>query len=112
MPGVSGLQIVARTLAGGICDTCVSAHKQFLVRVRLGVELLPNEIGGRIPTLERGPEFVDWTAERAFPGRAGWAQQILLDAAYKLWSLPDFLKGADPLRAPITKGAAELVALP
>ncbi len=57
-------------------------------------------------------EFVDWTAERAFPGRAGWAQQILLDAGYKLWSLPDFLKGADPFSAPITKGETELVALP
>jgi len=57
-------------------------------------------------------EFVDWTAERAFPGRAGWAQQILLDAGYKLWSLPDFLKGADPLSAPVTKGDLELVAFP
>ncbi|MBV8732050.1 MAG: FkbM family methyltransferase [Acidobacteriia bacterium] len=57
-------------------------------------------------------EFLDWAEERAFPGKAGWAQQILLDAGYRLWSLAEFVRGGAPLTAPITKGKADILAMP
>jgi hypothetical protein len=57
-------------------------------------------------------EFCDWAEERAFPGRKGWAQEILLDAGYRLWTLPDFLAGGEQLAAPVTAGAGSIVGLP
>lgn len=49
-------------------------------------------------------EFCDWAEERAFPGRRGWAQQILLDAGYTLWLMEEYRRHGDPLSAPVTDG--------
>jgi FkbM family methyltransferase len=57
-------------------------------------------------------EFCDWAEERAFPGRRGWAQEILLGRGYKLWLLSDFLAGRQPLEAPVREGFCSIVALP
>jgi FkbM family methyltransferase len=57
-------------------------------------------------------EFCDWAEERAFPGRRGWAQEILLRSGYKLWRLSDFLAGGQPLDAPVREGFCSIVALP
>src|SRR5689334_18587341 len=53
-PGVMGLQIMACTLAYVIFHMCVSTHKQFLVRVCLGEELLPNKFDRAVSTAECG----------------------------------------------------------
>jgi FkbM family methyltransferase len=56
-------------------------------------------------------EFMEWAENRAFPGKAGWAQEILFDAGYRLWELPQFLRGGPPLTAPLRKGTGNIVAL-
>ena len=56
-------------------------------------------------------EFCDWTEERAFPGRKGWAQQILMNQNYDLWPFPEFLHGSSrPLAEPLTAGCHTIVA--
>jgi FkbM family methyltransferase len=55
-------------------------------------------------------EFNDWAEERAFPGRCGWAQQILMDFGYKLWTIGDYLRQAPPLTAPLREGSHSMVA--
>jgi FkbM family methyltransferase len=55
-------------------------------------------------------EFCDWAEDRAFPGRKGWAQQIMLDAGYALWLLPDYLRKSAPLTRPVTVGSHMIVA--
>jgi FkbM family methyltransferase len=57
-------------------------------------------------------EFCDWAEERAFPGKKGAAQRLLIDAGYRLWSLPDYFHGLPPIDTPITTGAHSIVALP
>lgn len=57
-------------------------------------------------------EFCDWAEERAFPGRRGWAQEILIRNGYSLWRLSDFLSGRKPLDAPIREGFESIVAIP
>ena len=32
-------------------------------------------------------ESTGWAEERAFPGRRGWVEEILMDAGYELWTL-------------------------
>jgi FkbM family methyltransferase len=54
-------------------------------------------------------EFCDWAEERAFPGRKGWAQQILLDEGYTLWPLSDYLAKSDPLTRPVVSGCHMIV---
>jgi FkbM family methyltransferase len=56
-------------------------------------------------------EFLDWAENRAFPGKAGWAQEILFDAGYRLWQLPQFVRGGPPLTEPLRKGTGDIVAL-
>jgi FkbM family methyltransferase len=56
-------------------------------------------------------EFLEWAENRAFPGKAGWAQEILLDAGYRLWQLSQFVRGGPPLRAPLREGVGDIVAL-
>ena len=55
-------------------------------------------------------EFCDWAEERAFPGRKGWAQQILLDEGYSLWLLPQYLTKSAPLSRPVTTGSHTVIA--
>jgi len=55
-------------------------------------------------------EYCDWAEERAFPGRQGWAQQILLDEGYTLWLLPHYLAKSTPLSRPITQGCHTIIA--
>lgn len=69
--------------------------------------------------LLRGPsppplvfEFCDWAEERAFPGRKGWAQQILLDAGYTLWTIADYLHDRPPLNQPVVHGSHSIVGIP
>jgi FkbM family methyltransferase len=57
-------------------------------------------------------EFCDWAEERAFPGRKGWAQEILLDAGYTLWTISDYLKDRPPLNGPLTQGSHSIVGIP
>ena len=57
-------------------------------------------------------EFCDWAEERAFPGKKGLAQTLLMDAGYWLWTLPDHLRCRPPLGFPITEGAHSIVAIP
>jgi FkbM family methyltransferase len=56
-------------------------------------------------------EFLDWAENRAFPGKAGWAQEIMFDAGYRLWQLSQFVRGGPPLTAPLRKGTGDIVAL-
>jgi FkbM family methyltransferase len=55
-------------------------------------------------------EFSDWAEERAFPGRRGWAQEILLDYGYRLYRL-DQWPSRKQLREPLRHGGHELVAI-
>ncbi|HEX4137076.1 MAG TPA: FkbM family methyltransferase [Bryobacteraceae bacterium] len=57
-------------------------------------------------------EFCDWAEERAFPGRQGWAQEILLDADYNLWTIPDYFQERAPLSEPVTQGSHSIVGIP
>jgi FkbM family methyltransferase len=57
-------------------------------------------------------EFCDWAEERAFPGKKGLAQTLLMDAGYQLWTLPDYFRRRPPLVFPITEGAHSIVAIP
>src|ERR1051325_3823426 len=57
-------------------------------------------------------EFCDWAEERAFPGRRGWAQEILIKNGYILWRLSDFLSGRKPVDGPIREGFDSIVAIP
>jgi FkbM family methyltransferase len=54
-------------------------------------------------------EFCDWAEERAFPGRKGWAQQVMLDAGYTLWLLPEYRRQSAPLTAPLRHGFHTIV---
>ena len=49
-------------------------------------------------------ESAGWPEERAFPGRGGWAQEILMDAGYKLWTLASYLRHGPPLNKPVPGG--------
>jgi FkbM family methyltransferase len=57
-------------------------------------------------------EFCDWAEERAFPGKRGWAQEILLGCGYRLWRLSDYLSARKPIAAPVRTGYDSLVAVP
>lgn len=57
-------------------------------------------------------EFCDWAEERAFPGQRGWAQRLLMDMGYMLWTMPDYLINGPPLKEPVTEGAHSLVGIP
>jgi FkbM family methyltransferase len=57
-------------------------------------------------------EFCDWAEERAFPGRKGWAQEILRDAGYTLWTIADYLQDRAPLNGPVIHGAHSIVGIP
>jgi hypothetical protein len=57
-------------------------------------------------------EFCDWAEERAFPGKKGWAQEILIGAGYTLWTMPDYLQNRAPLSGPIVHGSHSIVGLP
>jgi FkbM family methyltransferase len=57
-------------------------------------------------------EFCDWAEERAFPGKRGWAQEILMQNSYRLWTLSEFLAGGQPLAAPLREGFDSIVAIP
>jgi FkbM family methyltransferase len=57
-------------------------------------------------------EFCDWAEERAFPGRKGWAQELLLDAGYTLWTIADYLQDRAPLDGPVTHGVHSIVGIP
>ena len=57
-------------------------------------------------------EFCDWAEERAFPGRKGWAQDLLMSAGYTLWTMPDYVLNRAPLKEPVTDGAHEIVGIP
>jgi FkbM family methyltransferase len=56
-------------------------------------------------------EFCDWAEQRAFPGKLGWAQEILAAHGYALWKLPDFVKGRAPLTQPVREGFHSIVAI-
>ena len=56
-------------------------------------------------------EFNDWAEERAFPGRGGWAQSVLRDHGYDIWTLADYLAQRAPLRQIVKRGGGEFVAI-
>jgi FkbM family methyltransferase len=56
-------------------------------------------------------EFCDWAEERAFPGRRGWAQEILLEHGYALWTVSNFFHGSPPMVQPLRKGCHSIVAV-
>ena len=56
-------------------------------------------------------EFCDWAEERAFPGRKGWAQDILLELGYSIWRLSDYELGKPALDRPIREGSDTILAL-
>lgn len=56
-------------------------------------------------------ESLAWAEERAFPGRRGWAQEILLDAGYRLQTLASYLSGYDPVGR-LIDGGDMLVGIP
>jgi hypothetical protein len=49
-------------------------------------------------------ESTGWAEERAFPGRGGWAQKILMDLGYNLLTLTSYLRHGTPLRKPVLGG--------
>ena len=57
-------------------------------------------------------EFCDWAEERAFPGRKGWAQHLLMSAGYTLWTMPDYIMNRSSLKDPVTTGAHSIVGIP
>lgn len=57
-------------------------------------------------------EFCDWAEERAFPGRKGWAQRVLMDFGYDLWDLRDYGSSRASLDEPITEGSHSIVGIP
>jgi FkbM family methyltransferase len=57
-------------------------------------------------------EFCDWAEERAFPGRKGWAQELLVAAGYTLWTLPEYLQDRAPLSMPVMQGSHSIVGIP
>jgi hypothetical protein len=77
----------------------------FEAQVFLGAANLLNS--DRPPTVVF--EFCDWAEERAFPGRKGWAQQVMLNYGYTLRLLPDFVRGSVPMAGPITNGCHTIV---
>jgi hypothetical protein len=54
-------------------------------------------------------EFCDWAEDRAFPGRKGWAQKILLDAGYKLSRLTEHTQEQTALTEPVTQGCHTII---
>jgi FkbM family methyltransferase len=56
-------------------------------------------------------EFADWAEERAFEGRAGWAQEILQHYGYSVWRLNDYLARRPPLSEPLRRGFETIVAV-
>jgi len=74
--------------------------------------------GLRAQNLLRGPfpppivfEFCDWAEERAFPGRKGWAQHLLMSTGYTLWTMPDYAQKRPPLKEPVTDGEYKMMGL-
>lgn len=57
-------------------------------------------------------EFADWAEERAFPGKKGWAQQVLMDSGYSVWTMADYLRSRPPLKRPVTEGFLSMVGMP
>lgn len=57
-------------------------------------------------------EFCDWAEERAFPGRKGWAQEILIGAGYSLWTMENYLQDRAPLNEPIVYGTHSIIGFP
>jgi FkbM family methyltransferase len=57
-------------------------------------------------------EFLDWAEERAFPGKKGWAQELLMEAGYSLWTMEDYLLSRARLKEPIVDGSHSIVGLP
>ena len=57
-------------------------------------------------------EFCDWAEERAFPGKKGWAQELLMEAGYSLWTMEDYLQSRARLKEPIVDGSYSIVGLP
>lgn len=55
-------------------------------------------------------EFCDWAEERARL-RPGSAQEILMAQGFRIWRVPDYLRGGAALDSPMTSGSANLVAI-
>jgi FkbM family methyltransferase len=55
-------------------------------------------------------EFGDWAEGQAFPGKLGWAQEILMDSGYQLWRLPDYIAGRAPMLRPVLESTHAIVA--
>jgi FkbM family methyltransferase len=56
-------------------------------------------------------EFCDWAEERAFPGKKGWAQSILMETGYKLWTMESYVNNGAPLKEPVTEGFHSIVGI-
>jgi FkbM family methyltransferase len=57
-------------------------------------------------------EFCDWAEERAFPGRKGWAQHLLMSSGYSLWTMPSYVQNGASLKEPVTDGFHSIVGIP
>jgi len=55
-------------------------------------------------------EFCDWAEARLPGGKAGDAQQFLMDTGYSIWLLEDFVGRRAPLSQPVTAGFHTIVA--
>ncbi len=55
-------------------------------------------------------EFGDWAEGQAFPGKLGWAQEILMASGYQIWCLPDYVAGRAPMLRPVLESTHAIVA--
>ena len=109
---VEPVMIAARTLDQIVADSGAKpgAIKIDVEGYEASVFLGATEVLGASEAPLIAFEFCDWAEERAFPGRRGWAQEILLSAGYRLWLLNDFLAGSASLGQPVREGFHTIVA--
>ena len=117
--GSSGLQfdakpltVAAKSLDGILAGQSVKVMKVDVEGYEAHVFMGGSGLLSRKPRPSIVFEFCDWAEERAFPGRRGWAQNILLDAGYRLWTLAAYTEGKPPLDEPIRTGTVSIVAIP
>ncbi len=110
--GASPVAVISTSL-----DELVVAHScKNITAIKVDVEGFEAHVfqGSRRVLATHSPvvafEFCDWAEERAFPGRKGWAQELLLEMGYSIWRLSDYLAGTAALTEPVRSGSDTLLA--
>jgi FkbM family methyltransferase len=100
------LDSLVRDLDGGRIGAIKIDVEGFEAHVLLGAQELLDSPSAPLIVFE----FGDWAEGKAFPGKVGWAQEILMARGYKLWTLPDYIRRAAPLKRPMLTDTHALVA--